>query len=128
MRHNLAPGNEKTHRRRKRIDLPNGLAYVDPVMVRKLVRYRVKPGQRGQVEEAVREFVRAVRNHEPRTTYQANALAEDPLSFLHYMEFPGPAGEARHREARYTRRFVEVLVPLCVEAPHFEELEAIEPD
>ncbi|MCB1325531.1 MAG: hypothetical protein H7A21_15495 [Spirochaetales bacterium] len=96
-------------------------------MVRKLVRYRVRSGQRGRVEEAVREFVRAVRKHEPRTAYQANALAEDALSFVHYMEFPGPAEEARHREAEYTQRFVAVLVPLCAEAPHFEDLEAIEP-
>jgi quinol monooxygenase YgiN len=51
-------------------------------MICKLARYQIRPGTEPEVLEAVREFVSAVRDAEPCTTYRAYQL-DDRLSFVH---------------------------------------------
>ena len=59
---------------------------------------------------AVAEFVAAIRDHEPETTYEAYRRG-DTLSFVHFMAFPDAQAEHQHQTAPYTQRFVELLDP-----------------
>ena len=56
------------------------------------------------------------KRHEPETIYGA-LVAEDGVTFIHCMAFPTPEAEGRHRQAEYTKRFVEEPSPLCDEEP-----------
>lgn len=93
-------------------------------MICKLAHYRIKPGTEPEVLDAVREFVGAVRDAEPCTTYRAYQL-DDRRSFVHYMVFPDAHAEERHQQAAYTQRFVERLSPRCEAQPAFNRIETV---
>ncbi len=93
-------------------------------MVRKIVRYRVKSDAVQMLQEAIREFVDAVAQHEPDTIYGA-LVADDRSTFIHCMAFPTQGAEERHRRADYTKRFVEELSPLCEEEPVFSTFHVV---
>ena len=90
-------------------------------MIVKLVRYRVRASEAAAVETAVRDFVSAIATHERQTKYTAYR-ASNGLSFVHIMSFPDLESERRHREAAYTRAFVDVLYPRCDAGPTFTDL------
>lgn len=90
-------------------------------MIHKMVRFTVEPGQVASVEGAIREFVAAVAENEPETTYRTYRRG-DSRAFVHVMAFPDEQAEERHRNAPYTERFVEELYPRCRKEPEFEEL------
>ncbi len=87
-------------------------------MIKKLVRFRVEPGEIETVKKAIAEFVAAVRTNEPDTIY-GSLQAEDGVSFVHAMAFANESAEQRHSGADYTKRFVEVLYPRCEQPPEF---------
>jgi quinol monooxygenase YgiN len=93
-------------------------------MIHKMVRFTVQADQIAAVEEVIREFVEAVAENEPETTYRAYRRG-DSRAFVHVMAFPDAKAEARHRDAPHTRRFVERLYPKCEKEPEFEELVSI---
>lgn len=64
--------------------------------------------------------------HEPATEYRVFRI-DDGVSYVHWMAFPDEAAESAHREAPYTREFVDTLYPLCEREPEFESLTEIEP-
>jgi quinol monooxygenase YgiN len=89
-----------------------------------MVTYRVKSGQIGAVEAAIRQFVAAIAISEPGTTYDAYRIQGEDR-FVHFMAFPDPAAEKAHQTAPYTLQFVEVLYPNCEIKPQFFDLDPI---
>jgi len=90
-------------------------------MIVKLVRYRVRPNETTTVESAVRDFVNAIATNERQTRY-ATYRASNGLSYVHIMTFPDLESEQRHRDALYTRAFVDILYPRCDAGPTFTDL------
>jgi quinol monooxygenase YgiN len=93
-------------------------------LITKVVRYRVPEQHATVVERAIREFVRAVARNEPTTRYVAYKHATR-TSYVHYMTFVDAASEDRHRKALYTKKFIDVLYPLCDAGPTFSGLTEI---
>ena len=90
-------------------------------MVAKLVRYRVKAEEIDVVEAAVRDFVSAIAEHEPGTSYWSFRTVAG-RSYCHLMQFVDEESELRHQEAPYTRAFVNALYPRCDAGPTFTDL------
>jgi quinol monooxygenase YgiN len=76
------------------------------------------------VERAIKEFVRAVARNEPATRYVAYKHATRS-SYVHDMTFTDASAEDRHRNAPYTKKFIDVLYPLCDAGPTFSGLTEI---
>jgi quinol monooxygenase YgiN len=93
-------------------------------MIVKLVRYRIRRVDAPVVEDAVRDFVSAVAEHERDTTY-SSYRATNGVSYVHLMSFPDEVAEQRHRSAPYTKAFVDRLYPLCDAGPTFTDLEPL---
>jgi quinol monooxygenase YgiN len=96
-------------------------------MIGIMATYRVRKDCVEEVGRAVREFIAAVRENEPFTTYHAYGV-EDGVTFVHVMTFPDRESEEAHRTAPYTVEFTEVVYPCCVVEPEFTPLEPIEPE
>ena len=90
-------------------------------MIKKIVQYRVKPEKIDNVKAAISEFVDAVKSNEPDTIY-GSLVAGDGVTFMHAMAFPDAAAEKLHREAPYTKQFVEVLYSSCEQDPEFVDV------
>ncbi len=90
-------------------------------MISKIVRYKVRPEEVGNVLSAIREFLMAIANCEPETKYDALQLI-DEVSFIHTMRFPNPLADEQHQKAQYTLKFVDTLYPRCEDAPEFTEV------
>jgi quinol monooxygenase YgiN len=93
-------------------------------VIRKMAEYTVRDGELETVELAIREFVQAVCQYEPKTVYHAYRRQGEPR-FVHFMAFPDAAAETRHAHAAYTQHFVELLYPRCEARPVFTDLEII---
>lgn len=93
-------------------------------MIRKIANYPVREDEIEIVIEAVKEFVAAINENEPGTVYTAYRLGNG-ASFIHFMAFPGEGEEERHRTAEYTKKFTEILYPLCVAPPEFTDLDLL---
>ena len=93
-------------------------------MIRKILRYAIRPEEERAVLAAIEEFVRAVHSTEPLTTYEAYRV-QGTYRFTHFMVFPDQEAEANHRQAPYTLRFANTLYPRCAEQPVFAELDRI---
>ena len=93
-------------------------------MIRKMATYKVDSGKVETVRAAVTEFVNAIAQHEPASSYSAYQ-AEDGVSFVHIMTFPDEAAEQAHRSAPHTEAFVEALYPNCEIPPAFANLELV---
>jgi quinol monooxygenase YgiN len=87
-------------------------------MIRKLASYRIDPESLEEVKQAIEDFVAAIARKEPETIYEAYRVA-DGMSFLHLMTFPDQDAEKLHQAAPHTKRFVDILYPLCEEQPTF---------
>jgi quinol monooxygenase YgiN len=74
--------------------------------------------------KAIEMFVRAVRENEPDTFYEA-FRKESSLEFVHIMKFPNEEAEKQHTSAPYASEFVEILYPNCEEQPVFTNLTEI---
>ncbi len=94
-------------------------------MIRRIAEYKVKQGQVGEAEQAIKEFVAAISKEETDTFYTAFQRA-DGCSFIHFMAFPDQAAQKKHQHAPYTLKFVEALYPACEEEPSFTSLTLIQ--
>lgn len=90
-------------------------------MIHLLAEYTVRPESLAEVRSAVDTFVKAVREHEPRTEYRTFRRGST-RQFVHLMAFEDESAQKRHQEAPYTLRFVERLYPNCIEEPVFTPL------
>jgi quinol monooxygenase YgiN len=90
-------------------------------MLAKLVRYRIRPEETEVVESAIRQFVSAIAEHEPRTKYATYRTASG-TSYAHVMSFPDAAAEEKHRNAPYTTAFVDVVYARCNAGPTVTDL------
>lgn len=93
--------------------------------MQKVVTYKVKDDAVDAALAAIKEFVEGIRSNEPRTNYQAYQIGEDKTQFMHTMVFPDTQAEEAHRNAPYTKVFVEILNPLCIDKPKFSDIEIV---
>lgn len=94
-------------------------------MIIKIAEYKVKIDAINDVMKAVEVFMRAIKEHERNTFYEAFRKG-DSLEFIHLMKFPNEASEKQHASASYTNEFVKVLYPNCEKEPVFTNLITIE--
>jgi quinol monooxygenase YgiN len=94
-------------------------------MIEKIVRYTIDKKNIFAVRNAVALFLKAIKENEPQTVYRAYE-SEAGTQFFHYMSFPDKKTEETHRGAEYTKQFVKVLYPLCLEGPIFEDVHEID--
>ncbi len=75
-------------------------------------RWKCRPGAEETVAEALREFVAAVRQNEPRTRLYT-ALQEDGQanSFMTYFIFEDETAEEFHRSTPWVQRFTGIIYP-----------------
>lgn len=93
-------------------------------MIRKIARYRVNEKWLDEAPQIITSFVSAIGTSEPGTEYSAFQMGEGQ-DFVHFIAFPDPESEEKHRQAEYTTEFVKALYPNCVEEPIFTTLNLI---
>ncbi len=94
-------------------------------MIFKIKRYTIVDGNMDTVLSAITEFLDGIRRHEAEIRYDAYRI-KGTTSFIHFMSFPTELAEQHHRNAPHTRKFVEVVYPLCKEQPVITDLDKIE--
>lgn len=73
----------------------------------------------------MREFIAAVREHEPKTLFLI-FRAEDGNTFYHLMRFENEGARRKHNQSKYNAHFVKKLYPHCIGKPQFSELRLLE--
>lgn len=95
-------------------------------MIRRIVRYRVRPGEEQAAVEAIATFVAAVADEPGTSAYRAYRYADgDGTEFVHTMAFVDDDARERHTKTPHVQAFVETLYPLCVEQPAFRDLDLV---
>lgn len=85
-------------------------------------RFRIKPEARPKCEQAIREFIDYIKEHEPETRlYMSLQQAEDPTVFLHFFIFQNDEARDRHAGSDGVRRFTALLYPELQEPVEFTE-------
>jgi quinol monooxygenase YgiN len=86
-------------------------------------RYQVKPQSRVLCEQAVREFVAYVTQHEQGTTlyYWSWQQPDDPTRFLNVFAFADEAAREKHRTSEGVMRFTSILYPELIRDVEFTE-------
>jgi quinol monooxygenase YgiN len=90
-------------------------------MIRKIVRYKVKPEEVEAVVAAIKEFLIAIANTEPETKYEAMQLV-DGVNFIHTIQFSNPMAEEQHQKAQYTIKFTDILYSSCEQQPEVTDV------
>jgi quinol monooxygenase YgiN len=93
-------------------------------MIRLIAEYQIKEGTLDIVQDAIKEFLAAIRAAEPETEYISYRVG-DSDRFVHFMAFIDQAAQERHQKAEYTSQFVDVLYPNCSQLPTFTHLKVI---
>ncbi len=84
-------------------------------------RFQVRPGALARCEQAIREFVAAVKD-EPRTQlYVSVQETGDVTRFLHFFIFEDEAARDAHSSSAAVQRFTAVLYPECLTPVEFTE-------
>lgn len=94
-------------------------------MIVKIAEYTIQEAALDNVLIAIAEFVKEIHAHEPETFYEAYRR-QDTLEFIHLMKFPDSNSERAHQQASYTKRFVDILYPVCTKQPMFTDLQELE--
>lgn len=89
-------------------------------MISKIVEYEIHNGYTDFIDEAIREFLKSIKENEPDTQYQAFTYGD--RKYIHMMSFNDEVSEEIHKNAAYTILFVEKLYPKCVHQPKFYDL------
>ncbi|MBI5302193.1 MAG: antibiotic biosynthesis monooxygenase [Chloroflexi bacterium] len=85
-------------------------------------RFQVKPGALEICQQAIREFVDAIRADEPETRmYLALNQDDDPTRFLHVFIFENDIARDRHANSAAVKKFTAILYPNCVAPVAFTE-------
>jgi quinol monooxygenase YgiN len=93
--------------------------------IERTARFTVRPDGLDRALEAIRRFV-AHTETEPGTLLYVSWRSElRPFEFLHFIEFADGDAQHAHASSDAVRSFTEVLYPLCVEPPTFEEWHAV---
>ncbi len=93
-------------------------------MIKKLVKYKVKKGSEEIVVQSIQRLLNAILINEPGTKYEA-FKSGDEREFIHIINFSDHQAELRHKEAEYTREFVEEIYLYCEITPQFVDLYSI---
>ncbi|MBI3158159.1 MAG: antibiotic biosynthesis monooxygenase [Chloroflexi bacterium] len=81
----------------------------------KTARFEVKPEALEECLGAIRTFIAAVRENEPRTRLYLSLQEQDaPTKFLHYFIFEDRAAEQFHRQTPWVLAFTGALYPHLV--------------
>jgi quinol monooxygenase YgiN len=88
-----------------------------------IATYRIKPATIATVQASIKDFVAAIRKHEPGTLrYYSFQNEADSCAFTHVMAFQDGAAEKRHEATAHLKVFVEKLYPCCETPPTFAEV------
>jgi quinol monooxygenase YgiN len=80
--------------------------------------YQVQPTAVDEVRAAIEEFVRYVKDNEPRTRlYSSWQQANDPTRFVHLFIFEDEEAHRVHGSSDAVRRFEAVYTPQLVGGP-----------
>lgn len=90
-----------------------------------MVEYKAKKEKIEFVKEVVKEFVQAVKEHEPNTRLYDAFQKEEGNSFIHFMIFENDDAMKHHQNTEYVKKFVEKLYPECEIKPVFTQLNPI---
>ena len=89
-------------------------------------QWQCKPGAEAIVEDALRQFVVAVKQNEPHTRiYAALQQAENRNAFLTYFIFEDNATLEFHRSTEWVKRFTEVIYPQNIAPVVFTEYKLV---
>jgi quinol monooxygenase YgiN len=90
--------------------------------IRQTASFQVRPEALEQCEQAIREFVAYVKEHEPGTLlYTSLQEREDPTRFLHSFLFQDEAARDTHRHSEAVKQFTDVLYPHTIVPVEFTE-------
>ncbi len=90
-------------------------------MIKKSVKFKVKENCEDSVVFIINEFLKAVKENEPETIYESYKSSNE-REFINLITFPNYQAELNHKNAAYTRKFVEKLYKFCEELPQFVDL------
>ena len=77
-----------------------------------IAEYQIRPAGIEKVKQAIEEFVRYVRTHEPRTRmYTAWQQKDDPSRFTHFFIFEDEAAHTAHSKSDAVKRFEAAYRP-----------------
>jgi len=91
-------------------------------MIHVMAQYIVKEDKIEEAASIVKDFLKAIKDNEPKTKYDAY---HNDKYFLHVMSFPDKHTEEVHRLSPHTKDFVEKMYPLCEEEPKFTWLKKL---
>jgi len=92
----------------------------------KMAKFSVKRENLSVAIAAIEEFVSQVKKHEQDTLKYESYQTMEKNEFVHFMCFKDEQAEQHHRNASYTKKFVEVLYPLCEKLPLFTDIKPVE--
>jgi quinol monooxygenase YgiN len=85
-------------------------------------RFQVRPESLAKCREAIKEFVRYVRDTEGNTLlYVALQEKDDPTKFFHYFIFQDEVARERHEDSDAITRFTSILYPETLAPVEFTE-------
>ncbi len=91
-----------------------------------IIHFKVKQDKISFAKEIIKLFVDNIKVNEQATVqYQSLQEKEDPTRFTHIMTFKNEQADEAHRNAHYTKEFVEKLYPICTKEPQFSEVELV---
>lgn len=94
-------------------------------MIRKMLRYTVKPEKLWEAQEAIKALVAAVREKEPGVLFYEAYQQPKSFMFVHFMTFADSDAEEAHRASEQMKQFMSAVYPICSEVPVFSELKLI---
>lgn len=94
-------------------------------MIHIMVQYKVKKDKLKEVEEAIKDFVKAVKENESGTLVYESFQLNDKVSFVHFIAFKDEKSKKIHETSSYVNKFVKILYPNCEEAPQFFDLKLV---
>jgi quinol monooxygenase YgiN len=93
-----------------------------------LLEYKLKPGNFDQVCKLIRDFVEQVQIEEGTLLYSPFHYIEENNKFVHVISFENASAEAMHKEAEYTKKFIEQLSQLTINEPKYVEIKYVNYD
>ena len=86
-------------------------------MIKFAVYARVSAGKEGQLKEALREYLPAVREESGTIQYDVCQAESDPASFLFFEAYEDEAAQRHHTESQAFKAYMEKIRPLLDSSP-----------
>lgn len=93
-----------------------------------LLEYKLKPGNAEKAAELIKKFVESVQNEEGTLLYSPFQYVNENNKFIHVISFENESAEALHKDAEYTKKFVEELSALTVDEPKYTQIKYLNYD